>query len=69
MNWNPSSVAYNFPLKSSKFDTLWTPRVHHLIHNSPQLVTSVGQVNSVHATPCYFRLCLCLSSSSLLSIP
>jgi len=75
---SPSSTA-KLPLKSNKFNILWTPEVHRRLHNNPQIFTNISQINLKYAPPSvYFRpklllfcshLCLCLSSSLFPSRP
>ena len=73
---SPSSTA-QFRLKSNKFNILCTPKVHRRLHNSPQLLTAISQINLKRATPfCVLlllllcsHLCLCLSSSLFPSRP
>ena len=49
--------------------TLWNPTVHHRAHNSPQSVTILSEIRTVHALPYYFFILVNSTIPSTLRFP
>jgi hypothetical protein len=53
MQLSPSWEAANCAATQEFPIILWKSKVHYRVHMSPSLLSTLGQINSVHTTPPY----------------